>query len=112
MKYIDVKLYNSNKLINNYEMLPCIIKDDRILFTLDNIKTTISNETFEREDDNYHFILNHKDRTCIYKLKAINQTYDIEVERLTINRTKEIIELQYKINSNDEEIKILINIKE
>ena len=108
MELINIRLSNGNNEIVSYKKVPCIVNNDKISFIIDDIKTTISDIELSRENKEYIFTLDIKNKLSTYTLKEINNTYDIEVENLEYIKNDKIIELIYKISSNEEPIKIII----
>ena len=75
---------------------------------LDDVKTTLSENKFKRETEEYLFELDIKNKTALYTLKNNNLSFDIEVEKIMYNDTESNIILDYKISSEEGLLKILI----
>ncbi len=106
IKYINITLYKNNRRTNKYEDIKAVVTKDSYLFHLENVKTSINNQYFTRETDEYMFKLDLINKTASYLLKEKNMLFDIEVEMLNISDDKKIIE--YKISSDEEQTKIII----
>ena len=104
MELINIRLSNGKEEILSYSKIPCIIKDGKITFVIDDTKTTISNEKLIRENKEQLFILDISNKKSTYTLKEQKYTVDIEVEKVSYKQDNKNIELIYKILSNEEEL--------
>ncbi len=107
-KNINLKLYNNNKIQKEYKNIISIHKDNTYNMILDDVKTTLSENKFKRETEEYLFELDIKNKTALYTLKNNNLSFDIEVEKIMYNDTESNIILEYKISSEEGLLKILI----
>lgn len=110
-KLITLKLFKKSRLEKNYEKIAAIYQNDAYLFKIDGVKTLIDNEKFVRETAEYQFKLDIQNKTATYLLKEQNTLFDIEVEQIKYNTTKNKISLEYKLSSEEEKIKVEINIE-
>ena len=108
MELINIRLSNGKEELISYYKVPCIINDDKISFIIDDIKTSISNKKFIRENKEYLFMIDIPNKLSTYKLKEKNCTFAIDVEKLVYKNDTNIIELVYKISSNEEELRMII----
>jgi len=106
-KVINIKIYKNNKLENEYNHINAIISN-KIIFTIDKIKTIIDEKSLIRENEEFEFILNFIDKKASYKLKEHNYLLDIIVEKCDINKADNIITIIYKLESDEKETKIII----
>lgn len=111
-KIITLNLYKKYRLENEYKNIKTIEKDDEYIFSLDGVKTIIGENRFIRENNEFKFVLDIKERNCTYYLKEKNMFFDIEVERVMYKKEKNNIILEYKISSDEEIFKIEINEKD
>lgn len=104
---INLKLLKNNKLEKEYNSINAIKKDDSYSFIIENIKMCISNKLFTRENNEFSFRLDIEKKECLYLLKEKNLTFDIKVEKIILNNEK-ALELIYKIETDEEEFKIIL----
>lgn len=109
-KSINIILYEKNKIIKKYNNIRAIIQDNKIIFYTDNIKNILSDEYYTRENNEYLFYLDIKNKESKLTLKEHNNTFNIEVTKTKYKKNDNIISLEYKIESNEEELKIVIEI--
>lgn len=109
-KSINIILYEKNKIIKKYNNIKAIYEEDKIIFNIDNIKNTLTSAHYIRENNEYLFDLNINKKECILTLKEHNITYDIKVTKAEYTTSDKNITLEYKIESNEEVLKIDINI--
>lgn len=108
---MNLKLYKSNKIELEYSNIKALNKEESISFIIDNIKTTLNNDFFIRENNEFKFVLDIKNKSCIYIFKEKGMTFDIAVENLYFKRRFNYICLIYKIETDEEELKIEINLE-
>lgn len=106
-KTINIKLYKDNELTQEYKNINSIY-NETISFNIDNTHTKITNTNFIRENDEYIFNIDLIQKEAYYILKEKNIKLDIEVYESSINRKEEIIEIIYKIETEEPVTKILI----
>ena len=111
-KIITLKLFKENRLETEYKDIKSIKKDSEYILSLDGIKTVLGPTRFTRETEEYKFNLNIKERKCTYLLKEKNLSFDIDVEKVVYKKEKDTIILEYKISSDEENFKIVINEKD
>ena len=61
-----------------------------------------------RETDDYKFIIDINKKESLYTLKKQNMSFDIEVESVSYIYKEKEIELTYKISTEDELFKLII----
>lgn len=110
-KIITLNLFKENRLEQEYKDISAIVKDDSIVFKLDNVKTSINDNFFTRETAEYKFELNIKERKATYLLKEKNMLFDIDVEKISYKKDDNTIVFEYKLSTDEEKFKIEINIK-
>lgn len=111
-KFINLNLFKENRLEQEYKDIKTLEKDGEYIFSLDGVKTIISNTRFIRETNEYKFELDINSKKAIYLLKEKNMSFDIEVEKIMYKKDNNNIILEYKISSDEETFKIEINIKD
>lgn len=109
-KVITLKLYKDNKLENEYQNIKTLYNKSYI-FVIDNIKTTIDENKFVRENNEFKFYLDIKNKQATYLLKEQNLLFDIKVEKISYKNENDIIILEYRISSDESNIKINIEVK-
>jgi len=109
-KKITVNLYKNNKLELSYKNINVLINNETYTFINEGIKMTLTDEVFIRENKEFKFVLDIKNKKSTYLLKEKNIVLDINVEKLYFKKGKESIIVEYKLESNEENIKMeLIN---
>ncbi len=111
-KLITLNLFKERRLQEEYKDIKAIEKDGEYIFSLDGVKSIIGSTRFIRETDDYKFTLDIKERKCLYFLKSQNMSFDIEVEKVMYKNENNIIILEYKISSDEEEFKIELNVED
>ena len=108
-KIITLNLFKADRLENEYKDIKAIEKDGEYIFSLDGVKTVFSPTRFTRETEEYKFNLDIEERNANYLLKEKNMSFDIDVEKVEYKKEKNNIILEYKISSDEETFKIIIN---
>lgn len=108
IKNINVSLYKNNRREMNYNNIKAIHRDNSYSFIMDEIKMFINNDLLTRENNEFKFRLDIANKTASYLLKEKNMLFDIEVEKVIITNEDNKIILEYKISSDEEEFKIII----
>lgn len=111
-KIINLNLYKKNRLENSYKNIKVLEKNNEYIFILEGVKTIVSSKRFARENEEFIFEINIKDKTATYLLKDNNVLLDIEVEKISYKITDNIIILEYKLSSDEDVFKIEIKDKE
>ncbi len=112
--FLKVDLKKGNKNIINKENIPAIIENNKLEFNLENNLHTIdfARKTFLRENEEYQFIINFFEKSCILTLKKENYTLDIPVDNATFQKEKNTCQIAYLIDTDDEIIKLKIKWEE
>lgn len=105
-KLINFNLYKERRLEKEYTCIKAIVNNDSYLFKLDDVKTTLNSEYFTRENDEFKFTLNIKEKEATYLLKEQNMLFDIDVEKISFKCEKNNIILEYKLSSDEDNFKI------
>ncbi len=108
IKMINIRLYKGNNVEYEKENIKSIIKDGSISFIIDDIKTNLNKEYFIRENNDYKFIIDINKKESLYTLKQQNMSFDIEVQNVFYKEDKKNITLEYKISTEDEFFKLVI----
>lgn len=111
-KLITLNLFKERRLEQEYKDIKAIEKDSEYILSLDGVKTIIGETRFIRENNEFKFELDIKERKCTYYLKEKNMSFDIEVEKVMYKKENNNIILEYKISSDEETFKIEIKIKD
>ena len=107
-KVINITLYKNTRLELEAKEIAAFCSDNKYTFFIDNVKTELSNSVFIRENNEYLFELDIKNEKCTYLLKPNNITFDIDVEKISYEENGNEIRLTYKITSDEEEIRIIL----
>lgn len=107
-KIINITLYKNTRLELEAKEIAAFCGDNKYTFFIDDVKTELSNSVFIRENKEYLFELDIKNKKCTYLLKPNNLTFDIDVEKISYEKNGNEIRLTYKITSDEEEIKIIL----
>jgi hypothetical protein len=94
-------------LINNTK------EQNKLSFNIFEYDTTIDliEKYFKRENDEYIFLLDIKNKTCTVTLKKENIKFDIQVELCELTQNLDKITLEYLIETDDSRNKIIIKKK-
>ncbi len=114
-KFITLNLYKEqakNRRKIEYSNIPCIYTNNTYTMILDDIKTSINEDLLIRENNEFRFNLDIKNKTAIYLLKEKNVSFDIKIEKINIKKEKSNIILEYKLESDEEKTIIEIIEKE
>lgn len=111
-KIITLNLFKERRLEQQYKNIKALEKENTLIFIIEGIKTSLNESLFVRETDEYKFYLNINDKKCLYTLKEQNMSFDIEVEKVVYKKEKDNIILEYKISSDEEKFKIVINVED
>ena len=109
-KSINIILYEKNKIIKKYNNIKAIIQDNKIIFNTDNVKNILSDKSYTRESEEYIFYIDIIGKESTLTLKDRNSIFHIEVTKADYIKLDNTITLDYKIESNEEELKIVIEI--
>ena len=107
-KIINISLRKNTRLELEAKDIAAFCSDNKYTFFMDDIKTIISNTVFIRENKEYLFELDIKNKKCTYLLKPNNLTFDIDVEKISYEARDKEIRLTYKITSDEEEIELIL----
>ena len=108
IKIINIELHKNNKLDKKYSKIKSIHHDDTYICTPFDAKTSLNENIFTRETKDYKFELNINKKVASYFLKEKNILFDIEVEKALYTKEKNNIILEYKIDSEEQPIKIVV----
>ncbi len=110
--YLNLKLFSENVCKMEKNHIIYHQTDEIIEFEIDKIYhlLDLKNKIFERENDEFCFMIDFIKEKCTYELKEKQATFDIMVEESFWNVEKNNIELSYAIETNDEKVKILIEL--
>lgn len=107
-KIINISLYKNKRLELEENNIAALYNDKKYTFIMNDVKTSISQDYFTRETQEYLFTLDIQNKKCSYLLKEKNMTFDIEVEKAIYERRRRTTKLVYKISSDEEEFEVKI----
>lgn len=107
-KIINIKLYNNDQIVKEYNNVNSIHKDETYTMILDDVKTIINKDYLKRETNEYEFVLDINKKNAIYTLKMNNTSFDIDVEKVMYKCIENNIILDYEISSEEGHLKIII----
>lgn len=103
---ITLNLYKEHRLEMSYVDINALVNNSTYSFIVEGIKTTLNNEEFTRENNEFKFYLGIKNKKATYLLKEQNTLFDIDVEKINFKKENNNIILEYKISSDENEFKI------
>lgn len=103
---ITLNLYKERRLEISYKDINALVNNSTYSFVIEGIKTTLNNEEFTRENNEFKFNLDIKNKQATYLLKEQNTLFDIDVEKINLKKENNNIILEYKISSDESELKI------
>lgn len=103
---------DKNRRTMEYKDIPCMYTNNTYTLFLDEVKTIINEDQLIRENNEFKFTLDIKNKTALYLLKEKNMSFDILVEEINIKENKSNIILEYKLESDSEKTIIEIIEKE
>ena len=107
---------NKNILISTYEennllfksTTTALLEDNFLTYNTDNDNIKINLHNFSFTKDNYESTLKITNNKCYLFIKSINKTLEIPLEYLEFNYENNKVYLNYKLASNEHNIKIVI----
>ena len=109
---LDIFLYKGDTLIKDGKNLDVENIDNAYRFYFDvltEIEQLEDNLIFKRIDDDYEFTLHIKEEPlCNIYLKKEDVSFDINVDYARCNREENKLIIEYKIETDDEENKVII----
>ena len=107
LKKYNLKLYQNSKLIQE-DIIKAITNNNKISFIHKDVKNTIDNDTYIRENKEYKFLIDLINKKSSYLLKNNNILYDIEVYASSIEKNEKKIIIKYNIETIEQSIKIIL----
>ena len=109
---VDVQLYKGPTLIKESKNLKVLHNkiDKWISFKFEGLNKIIFNEDkliFQRINEEYNLHIK-KQSECFIKLIKQELSFDIIVTKASYKKEKNQLEIRYKIESNDDEIRLII----
>ena len=111
-KIININLYKDDRLQEEYKDILAIVDKESYKFKLNDVTTVISNRYFQRENEEYKFKLDFMNNEASFYLKTHKQLIPVKVEELSYNRNEKDLTVIYKIETDEERFKIIIEEKE
>lgn len=103
---LNLKLYGNNTIIFNAENVNYIFDNSELNFSINkekyNIKTSLNNNIFIKENDESIFTLDISNKECNYLLKEINKSFDINVLDSLFIEENNLIKITYELESNEQ----------
>lgn len=103
---ITLNLYKERRLEASYNDIFALVNNSTYSFIIENVKTTLNSEELIRENNEFRFNLDIKNKQATYLLKEQNTVLDIDVEKINFKKENNNIILEYKISSDEEEFKL------
>lgn len=110
-KILNLRVYKAHKITNEYLNIKALYVNNTYTFKIDGVKTTISKNLFTRENSEFKFSLDLINREGLYLLKENDMLFDIDVLKLSSKFTNRNIILEYRLSSDEDIIKIEIDIE-
>ena len=105
MPLINFKLYKDNEKYYDLKDIDAFFEDNIIKFLIEDINMSFELQEygciFTRENDEFRFILDVIEQQATYLLKETNTLLDIIVERCNFKRRKDIIVIEYQLETDD-----------
>lgn len=109
---ITISTYEENNLLFK-ENTTCLLEDDYLTYHTDNDTIKINLEKFKFIKENNDTILKINENICTLTLKELNNSLDIPLEHINYkNEDNKHIEIEYKLTSQEKNLKIIIEIGE
>lgn len=109
---LDIFLYKGDILVKEGKNLEVEYNNNTYCFLFDvltQIEQNNDNLILKRMDDDYEFTLHIKDESlCNIFLKKENVSFNINVENASYNQENDKLIIKYKIETDDEENKVII----
>lgn len=101
---------SENSFIIENAKFDCL--DNTIVFNYDKViyRINYKKQLFIRENEEFYFELDFKNKKSLYKLKNANVTLDIKVIKCNFLQKRDSILMKYVIESSSTENNIMINI--
>ncbi len=102
--------YKNNEEIYKETFENKLKSDQKLLFSMLDFETTIDLEkqTITRENEEYIFFLNLKNKYCKIELKKEDITFDVNVEEASFEILEDKIIIEYFIETDEARNKIII----
>ncbi len=110
-KLLNLRLYKAKKIENEYLNIKALYNNNTYTFKIDGIKTIISDKIFTRENNEFKFTLDLINKEGLYLLKESDILFDIDVLKLSFKFTERNIILEYRLSSDEDDIKVEIEIE-
>ena len=111
MNLMNIKLYKGESLVLEKPNIKYKLDDTELSFHIDDMEHFLNFETqeFTRENDEYRFYLNIAKEICEITLKNEGYHLQLLVEYANLLKNKNYCELTYRIETDDEPIKLAIS---
>ena len=111
--FSNIKI-TSSKETKEYLKIECNKVNNKIHFFIDDMEhlLDLNNDTFIRENNEYSFFLNIKNKECELTLKKEHYFLNIEVEYANLLKNKNSIHLAYQLESEEDPVELVIELGE
>ena len=110
MNKLNFKLIKDNEIIIEENNINCIINENKTQFIIDGIKYTFENNIFTRSTKDELIIFDFEKELCKITLKEYNNSINLKLEEINIEKNNKIITIKYKIET-EEEVNNIISIE-
>lgn len=109
---LNVKLLTKEEVVIN-ERVPYTINNNVLSYKIGEMLHTLDfiNELFIRENEEYAFTLNIKEKTSEIRLKKEEYILQVKVEYANLLTEKKEINLKYLIETDDNEMHLIIELE-
>lgn len=108
---ITISTYEEDNLLFK-ENTTCLLEDDYLTYHTDNDTVRINLEKFKFIKENNDTILKITKNNCTLTLKELNNSLEIPLEYINFTHNDNHIEIIYKLVSQEQKLKIVIDIGE
>ena len=101
-KNLDLIVYKNKSIKISKNNIAYLKNNDKILFEVDGDKFEINFKNFSLKKENNDSVFYIDNNKSSLKLKEINQTFDIKIESININKDDNKYIINYKLESDEE----------
>ncbi len=110
---LNLKLYKGEEIVLEKKDIFYKNENDIITFNLEDMEHTINLTTkeFTRENNEYSFFMDIAEKKCEITLKKEQYYLQVEVEYANLLRNKNLINLSYLIETDDEKTELILELE-
>lgn len=116
MPLINMKLYKDNEKYYDLKNINASLEENTIQFLVNGTNTSFDLQdygcVFSRENDEFRFTVDTNEVESTYYLKETDTLLDVKVERCNFKRKKDIIIIEYQLETDDCLNKIELEMKD